>query len=122
MGLQSIYFGECSRGLYSRNLEHVDNFMNKLKDKPLYKHHLDAHKEEELDWTMWRMTSTGTHTQPTPRQVSEGLNIAEGLASEKESKRERNNTYTVLNSRGDFRQPGLINVKARGLSQDLKIS
>ena len=71
---------------------------------------------------MWRMTSTGTHSKPTPRQVAEGLNIAEGLAREKESKRERLGTYTVLNSRGDFRQPGLIDIKARGLSQELKLA
>ena len=71
---------------------------------------------------MWKMICTGSHNKPTPRQVSEGLNIAEGLARERESKREGGGTVIVLNSRGDFRQPGLVSTQARGLSKDLKFT
>ena len=122
IGLQAIYFGECSRGLHFRCVEHVDDFLNREKDSPLYKHHLMAHKGEKLDWKMWKMTRIGSHKKPTPRQVSEGLNIAEGLARERESRREGEGTVKVLNSRGDFRQPGLVSTQARGLSKDLKFA
>ena len=121
MGHQSIYFGECSRGLHFRSVEHVDNYLSRRKDSPLYRHHQDTHKEEELDWKMWRMACTGSFSKPTPRQVSEGLHIAEGLARERESNREGGG-IAILNSRGDFRQPWVISTQARGLSQDLKFT
>ena len=122
MGHQFIYFGECSCGLHFRSVEHVDKYLSRKKDSPRFKHHKDTHKDDELDWMMWRMTCTASYTKPTPRQVAEGLHIAEGLARERESKRERGGNTTVLNSRGDFRQPGVISTQARGLSQDLKFT
>ena len=122
---RAIYVGECSRGLYRRNIEHLEGLRLKKKECPLFKHQEEVHKGLKMNWNNWKMTRTGSYTTPTSCQVAEGILISDEMQKEKESRCQAGlgeGGVTVLNSRGDFAQPGIVTTSIRRLAQDLKFS
>ena len=75
----------------------------------------------KMDWRDWRMSVTGRYKTPTSRQCSEGVQIHEEINKERVGMGEGGlGLCKVLNSRGDWHQPGLIENRPRRLTDELK--
>ena len=86
------YTGETSRNLYTRDLEHRDN---KNKNSWMHSHQQEKHEGAEPDF---KMKVERIYKDPLSRQASEAVFI-------------RRTNGNVLNSKIEFNQPQLYNVR-----------
>ena len=71
----TCYIGETSRSLYCRGAEHLDGFMGKKENNPMYKHAADAH-DGDTNNIKFRMKILKKHFSAMQRQIHEGVAIA----------------------------------------------
>ena len=67
------YTGHTSSNAYTRGLKHVDEYVNKRKQSPLWKHCQKIHNNEEQIFQM--NTIDRCRNDPTKRQILEALRI-----------------------------------------------
>ena len=71
----TCYIGETSRSLYCRGAEHLDGFMGKKENNPMYKHAADAH-DGEVSNIKFKMKILKQHFTAMSRQIHESVAIA----------------------------------------------
>ena len=83
------YIGHSGRSMHCRMREHLEGLKGRNPGNPLWKHHLDKHKDDEEP--EFKMNMMSTHRGNLPRLIAEGILI------EKESQ-----NGEVFNSRSEF--------------------
>ena len=94
-GQKEAYIGESSRNLYTRGLEHVNNFRRGLQSSFILKHQNDKHRGEEPNF---KATVTARTRDCLARQVREAVLI-------------RRSQVPVLNGKSEWHQPALFRVQ-----------
>ena len=86
-GIRKVYYGETSRTAYERGKEHVDGYMGEKEANHMYKHVVNEHGGERVNFSM---KVVSCHDKPLSRQLEEAVLIEE----EKES--------SLMNSKSEF--------------------
>ena len=102
--LNTKYFGESARNLYSRAREHEMKRLRRDEGSFMHRHQEEFHKNEAPDWSFKVVKS---FKDPLSRQVSEAVLI-------------KNHKGILLNSKSEFHQPPLVRIRQeiiRGLEE-----
>ena len=92
---KEVYIGESSRNLFTRSLEHVNNFRSGLQSSFMLKHQNDKHSGEEPNF---KASVTARTRDCLARQVREAVLI-------------RRSQVPVLNGKSEWHQPALFRVQ-----------
>ena len=95
-GLLKVYEGETARSARIRGVEHMNNYKGGRNDSALYKHKINDHKDEEMNF---RMEITKTFRDPLSRQANEAVRISERKKIE------------LLNSKNEFNHPPIARIR-----------
>ena len=93
-GIVAQYKGESGRNMYCRGKEHLSDLRKKSKSSPLWKHCLEVHGGDIVDF---KMELTGKFNTPLARQVMEGIHITHFKGN-------------IMNSKAEWRQPAIAQV------------
>ena len=113
-GICKVYEGETSRNSKVRGEEHLRGLKKKNEGNPLYKHKINDHPNEDVEF---EMNVLKAFKDPLTRLANEGVRIKERKPEE------------LLNSKSEFHQPAIVRLQVdtnkrigsrRGL--DLRVS
>ena len=106
-GVTAVYYGETSKNIFCRSIQHKRDLINKNLNNALWKHQVIQHDGQEPNF---ELKSAGTFRTPMMRQNNEGVRIVKSKAQ------------IVLNSRSEFHQQPIVRVFAtRGLHTEQEI-
>ena len=105
-GILSIYRAESGRSGYTRSLEHSRDLRNKQQGTPLSDHVEDCHKDSNISINDFTMKIMPKNSKPINRLISEGIFIQQAVELKSTGAK-----INILNSKSDFHQPGLTNLK-----------
>ena len=77
-GVDCEYIGESSRTAFLRGSEHLDDLRKKSEKSPLWKHCVDEHAGEKVNFSM---KVTRGHKTPLTRQIQESVEIENSTAN-----------------------------------------
>ena len=89
-GVRTCYVGTSSRTMYQRGAEHLDGLVNKKESNALYKHIVDVHGGEYVDF---KMVVVKRHFSAMSRLLHESVRI---------NRSARNPSIRILNSKAEF--------------------
>ena len=89
-GVHTCYVGTSSRTMYQRGAEHLDGLVNKKESNALYKHVVDVHGGEYVDF---KMVVVKRHFSAMSRLLHESVRI---------NRSARNSSIRILNSKAEF--------------------
>ena len=85
--VRADYTGETSRTAYLRGKEHIEGLNNKNPENALWKHCVQHHGEQTVEFSMKVLRS---HRSPLTRQIQESVEISNSQAK------------VIMNSKGEW--------------------
>ena len=106
-GCKSVYIGETSRNIFSRSLEHQGKYLNNDSGSFIVKHQNLCHNGEPANM---KLSSVKSFNDCLSRQVSESVHIF---------KTQEEGNYNLMNSKSEWRQPSMIEVRSEVIRRDV---
>ena len=102
-GKLSLYYGESDHSLYYRGNFHLEGLKKKNPQSVLYNHQLEMHPGVEMSMKDFTMSLEATFWLPILSQSMEGVALSRAVRN-----RDQGAPITILNSKMEFLQPGVI--------------
>ena len=102
-GKGAFYWGESGHSPHWRGSFHLKGLENKSNKSVLYNHQEEHHPGLRMQKKDFRMTVESTFTRPILRQSCEGISLSNTIKA-----RDLGAPFTVMNSKMEFLQPGVI--------------